>query len=117
MKELKIEQMATLIRIQNKVEEDVNGSIREVWADAAPPTCFCNWQKPSLKAMNTVVESGLLAISELAQVRMWYRPDISVKTRLLLNGDEDQAYRVLSIDNTEQRNKYIMLMVQADENI
>ena len=59
------------------------------------------------------MNAGVLSYTDTAEVVMWYRSDISIRDRLLLNDDTTQVFEVVSPpENVEQRGQYLMFKVQ-----
>lgn len=109
----KIQQMATLIIIQHKRETSINGAVKTDWVDATPPAAFCNWKyKNDLET----VQSGVLSATETVTLTLWYRPDITLKSRVLLDGNFQKAYEVVHVENVEQRGQFLVLKVKKTKN-
>lgn len=104
------QQFATVIRVKHRIETTVNGAPDISYQDANPALDFCNWKG---KGGTENISSGTLVVEDTAEVTMWYRPDITKKSRLLLNDDPNKAYEVINEpENVEQRNMWLFLKVK-----
>lgn len=101
------QQLSTAIRVQRRVEIDVNGASDISYV---PDTAldFCAWKG---KGGTESTTSGSLVVTDTAEVTMWYRPGISERDRLLLNDDVELAYDVINIEDVEQRHMWLILKV------
>lgn len=104
-----IKQMTTPIRIQRRQEAIVNGAPDISYVDANPALDFCNWKG---RGGTESTQSGSLVVFDTAELTMWYRPDVTVQDRILLNDDPDLAYEVINVENVEMRNQFLILKVQ-----
>lgn len=109
-----VQQFSTPIRIQHRVETDVNGAPEVSYVDADPALDLCNWKG---KGGTESTEAGTLTVADTAEVVMWYRPDVNQRDRLLLNDDVKSAYEIISPpDNIEMRNMWLILKVNRAVN-
>lgn len=109
-----VQQFTTPIRIQRRIETDVNGAPEVSYQDADPALAFCNWKG---KGGTESTEAGTLTVEDTAEIVMWYRPDVNQRDRLLLNDDDRLAYEIISPpDNVEMRNMYLILKVKRAVN-
>jgi head-tail adaptor len=106
-------QFTTPIRVQHRVETDVNGAPAISYEDADPALDFCNWKG---KGGTESVQSGALTVLDTAEITMWYRPDINERDQVLLNDNEALAYEVTNVENVEMRNIYLILKVKRAVN-
>lgn len=100
----------TEITIQNRKESKVNGSVKNTYVNADPAIDYC-----SFKGMGGTenIQGGVLSVADTAEITMNYRPDITVKDRVLLSS---VVYDVISVENLEQWNKYMLLKVRRVQN-
>ena len=98
--------MSTVVRVQTRTKTDVNGAAKFAYTDAGLDAC--QWKS---KGGTEATRSGVLAYEDTAEVVMWYRSDITIRDRLLL--DDVTAYEIISPpENIEQRGQYLMFKVQ-----
>lgn len=102
-----IGQMSTPIKVQSRIETDVNGQPEISYQDKTNAACFCNW-----KGMGGTesTQSGSLTVEDTADLVMWYRSDITEQDLILLN--HTTPYEVINIENVEMRNQYLILKVR-----
>ena len=105
----KIQQFSTQVRIQHRVINNINGAPEISYQDAVPALDFCSWKG---KGGREKIESGRLSVIDTAELTMWYRPDVSEKDRILLNGEESLAYEIVNIENIEMRGMYMIIKVR-----
>ena len=104
-----VSQFATEIRIQHRVTTIINGAPKAAYTDADPAIQYCCW-KPFFGS--EAVQAGAVGITDGATVTMWYDPASTVRDRVLLNDDASKAYEVVSSENVENRNQYLILKVR-----
>lgn len=101
--------MTTVIRIKKRRETLVNGAPKPSYVDADPALDCCSWK--SMGGTETQ-RDGLLTYADTASVVMFYRPDISIKDRLILE-DTGQEYEIVSPpENIGMRCQYLAFKVQ-----
>lgn len=97
----------TPARVMHRVETRINGALKISWA---PETqiAFCNF-----KAFHgsESLRSGALGVLDGGTVTMWYDPLITIKDRLKINDDAGLQYDIISLENVEMRNEYLILKV------
>jgi head-tail adaptor len=100
-----IQQMSTPIKIQSRVETNVNGMVEISYIDKADD--FCNW-----KGMGGTqsTQSGSVVVDDTAILTMWFNPDVSERDRVLLN--HVTPYEIINVENVEMRNQYMLLKVK-----
>jgi head-tail adaptor len=106
------QQLSTAIRVQQRIETDLNGA-PDISYVSAPAIEFCAWKG---KGGTESTTSGALTVTDTAEVTMWYRPGISERDRLLLNDDAALAYDVINIEDVEQRHMWLILKVSRAVN-
>lgn len=104
-----IQQFATGIKIQHRVVENINGAPDISYVDANPALDFCNWKG---KGGSERIESGRLIVIDTAELTMWYREDVNERDRVLLNGDNNQAFEVTNVENVEMRGQFMIIKVK-----
>lgn len=102
-----IKQMSTPIKIQSRIEIDINGQVEILCQDKSDPEAFCNWKG---KGGTETVQSGSLSVADTAELTMWYRPDITERDFVLLN--HTIPYEIVNIENVEMRNQFLVLKVR-----
>lgn len=103
-------QFSTPIRVQHRVETDVNGADEISYTDADPALDFCNWKG---KGGTQSVDAASIVVEDTAELTMWYRPDISQQDRVLKNDDAALAYEIIGPpENIEERNQFLLLKVK-----
>lgn len=102
-----VSQMTTPIKLQTRTETDVNGQPEITYQDKTNAACFCNWKS---KGGTESIQSGSLVVEDTAEVVMWYRPDVSEMDIVLLN--HTIPYEIISLENIEMRNQYLLLKVR-----
>lgn len=108
-----VQQFSTPIRMQHRVETDVNGAPAISYEDADPALEFCSWKS---KGGTESTQAGSLVVMDTAEVTMWYRPDITEKDQLLLNDNSALAYEITNVENVEMRNIYLIVKVKRAVN-
>ena len=103
------QQFATQIKIQHRVVNNINGAPEISYQDADPALDFCNWKG---KGGTESIVSGRLSVIDTAELTMWYRSDLSERDKILLNGDENQAFEVTNVENVEMRNQFMVIKVR-----
>lgn len=103
------QQFATPVRLQTRVETNVNGAVEVSFTDKDPALDFCAW-KGRGGTESTV--SGSLVVEDTAEVTMWYRADVTERDRVILNYDSALAYEVVNVENVEMRNQFMILKVK-----
>ena len=102
--------ITTVIRVKTRSETDVNGAKKYAYADADPALDVCQWKSKGGTENNS---AGVFSYTDTAEVVMWYRNDITIHSRLLLEDDATQAYEIISPpENIEMRGQYLMFKVQ-----
>jgi len=109
----KIQQMSTTIRLQHRVQTDVNGQPEISYTDDSIPVRQCNF-KPFYG--QEAIQAGALQIADGGTITMWYDPAATIQDRVLLNNDTALAYEVISIENVEMRNWMLILKVRRAVN-
>lgn len=104
-----IQQMVTPIRIKLRTETIINGAPKISYIDASPALDFCNWKS---KGGTESTQSGALVVYDTAELVMWYRSDITIRDRVLLNDNSALTYEIINIENVEMRNQFLVLKVQ-----
>ena len=99
--------MSTPIKLQSRVETDVSGMPEISYQDKTNAECFCNWKG---KGGTESVQSGSLTVEDTAELVMWYRSDITERDLVLLN--HTIPYEVVSLENVEMRNQYLIIKVR-----
>lgn len=102
-----IQQMSTSITIENRVETIVKSKSTISYVPAAPPNAFCNWKT---KGGTELPGENSVTVLDTAELIMWYRPDIVETSKIYLGTKE---YKVMSIENVEQRNQYLIIKVKG----
>jgi len=102
-----IQQMSTSITIENRVETIVKGKSTISYVPATPPNAFCNWKT---KGGTELTGDNSVTVLDTAELIMWYRPDIAETSKIYLGSKE---YKVMSIENVEQRNQYLIVKVKG----
>lgn len=102
-----IQQMSTSITIQNRVETIDRGKSTISYVPAIPPTAFCNWKT---KGGTELTGENSVTVLDTAELIMWYRSDITETSKIFLGSKE---YKVMSIENVEQRNQYLIVKVKG----
>lgn len=105
-----VEQMNTEIRVMNRTETTVNGSPKISYAPASIEYDLCSWKG---RGGTETVHTGTIVVEDTAEVKMWFRADISEKDRLIMGG---KAYDVLNVENVEQRGIFLILKVKRAVN-
>lgn len=100
---------STPIRVQLRVEGNVNGAPDISYVDADPALDFCAWKG---KGGTEITIAGSFAVLDTAELTMWYRPDLSEKSKVLLNDEVSLPYEVTNIENVEMRNQYMIVKVK-----
>lgn len=108
-----IQQLTSTIRVQHRVETKINGQKELSYIDAAIPIHSCNY-KPFYGS--EAVQSGTVQISEGGTITMWYDSLINVQDRILLNNNIAKPYEIISAENVENRNMYLILKVRRAVN-
>lgn len=103
----------TPIRIQHRVEADVNGAPDISYTDADSPVDYCNWKG---RGGTESVQAGSWTVTDTAELTMWYRPDINERDQVLLNDDPLLAYEVMNVENVDMRSHYLILKVKRAVN-
>jgi hypothetical protein len=103
-----IKQFITAIRIQHRVENDVNGA-PDISYVPENDIQYCDWKG---KGGTESTESGTVVVYDTAEITMWFNPVINEKDRVLLNDDETLGYEIVNVENVQQRNMYIILKVK-----
>jgi SPP1 family predicted phage head-tail adaptor len=102
------QQMTTPIKLQSRIETDVNGMPEISYQDKSNAAAFCNWKG---RGGTETTQSGSLVVEDTAEVVMWYRPDVTARDIVLLN--HQTAYEIVSPpENVEMRNQYLMFKVR-----
>lgn len=100
-----VQNFTTFIKIQSRVETDINGQPEITYSDKVE--CLCNWKgrggSESLKSSSMVVE-------DTAEIVMWFIPGINERDLVLLN--HVIAFEVLNVENVEMRNQYLQIKVR-----
>lgn len=104
-----VQQFSTQIRVLRRQETKVNGAPDISYVDADIPLDCCNWKG---RGGSESVTAGTVVVADTAELTMWYRPDISEKTRILLQDKAELAYEVTNIENVEMRNQYMIVKVK-----
>lgn len=107
-----VQRLDTLIRVQHRVTADINGSPDISYVND-PDTCYCSWKG---KGGTESIQNGTLMVLDTAEVVMWYRPDITEQTRILLHDEADQAFEVLNVEDVGQRHMWLIVKVQRAVN-
>lgn len=101
-----IQQMSTPIKLQSRVETDVNGQQSISYTDKTNSDCSCNWKG---RGGTETMQSGSNVVEDTADLTMWYRPDVTERDRVLMNG---ASYEIVNIENVEMRNQYMIVKVR-----
>ncbi|MEK5278634.1 head-tail adaptor protein [Paenibacillus sp. FSL H7-0735] len=104
-----VQQFSTPIRVQRRQETKVNGAMDISYIDADIPLGFCNWKG---RGGSESVTAGTVVVADTAELTLWYRPDITEKTRILLQDNVKLAYEVTNVENVEMRNQYMIVKVK-----
>ena len=104
-----IQQFSTMIRIQHRVVDSINGAPDISYTDSTPALDFCNWKG---KGGSESIESGRLSVIDTAVLTMWYRSDMSERDRILLFDEESLAYEIVNLENVEMRGQYMIVKVR-----
>ncbi len=104
-----VRQFATVIRLQHRMAIDVNGQKAISYEDAEIPLHQCGF-KPFFG--QEAVQAGVQGITDGGTVTMWFDPLVTVRDRILLDDDPDKAYEIISVENIEHRNRFLVLKVK-----
>ena len=100
----------TTIKVIKRTEENKNGALEFSYTDTPQFICHCQWKG---KGGDESENSSVITHTDTAEIVMWYRPDIVISDRVLLNCDANQVYEIISPpENIEMRNQYLMFKVQ-----
>lgn len=101
--------LSTVIRIRKRIETLINGAPKVSYIDADPALDCCHWKS---KGGTETQRDGLLTYADTVSVVMLYRPDLSIKDRIILE-DTGQEYEIISPpENIEMRCHYLAFKVQ-----
>lgn len=100
-----IQQMSTSITIENRIETIVNG--KSTISYSPPTTAFCNWKT---KGGTELVGDKSVTVLDTVELIMWFRPDIADTSKIFLGSKE---YKVIHIENVEQRNQYLIVKAKG----
>ncbi len=104
-----VQQFATVIRLQHRVITDVYGQKAVSYTDASPAVHYCNF-KPFFGS--EALQAGVQGITDGGTVTMWYDQTLTVRDRILLDDDPQKAYEIISAENVEHRNRFLVLKVR-----
>ena len=99
----------TIIRLKHRIDHAVNGAPDPTYHDATPEIHFCEF-KPLYGA--EAIQAGQIGITQGATITMWYTEGVKTSDRIWLNDNPFLIYEVISVENVENRNMYLILKVK-----
>lgn len=105
-----VQNFNTVIKIVKRSETEVNGAPKFAYDDTPTFTCACEWKG---KGGDESVNGDAVTHIDTAEVTMWYRPEIKISDRVLLNADTKLVYEIITPpENIEMRNKFLKFKVE-----
>lgn len=102
----------TPIKLQRRVTETINGAKKVTWVDEVLDERLfivqCEWKNFHGRE---AVQMGALQIDEGATLILWYHPAITEHHRII-HMVSGKAYEIVSMDNIEDRNRFLELKVK-----
>ena len=106
----KAQQFNTIIRLQHRVQTDVNGAPDLSYTDASPAVHYCEF-KPFYGA--EALQADQLGVIDGGSVTMWYTPSVKASDRIFLNDDSSRVYEVMGApENIENRSMFLTFKVK-----
>ena len=102
--------MTTPFRLKHRPTASINGAISGPYTDAAAPAVRFGEYKPFHGS--EALAAGTMQVQDGGTLTTWYMPDYKFTDRVLINDDVSLVYDVISIENIENRNLYMVLKLR-----
>jgi len=108
-----VQTMATVIRIQHRVETTAADGFRALtWQDAAPAIHLCDAKVKASRVVE-VYRTDRALHRDVLTLTMWYDAGVKATDRILLNDDSALLYEVVGTpENVNMRGQYMILTVE-----
>jgi hypothetical protein len=102
--------MTTPFRLKHRTGTSVNGAMKGDYLDAASPAVRYGEYKPFHGS--EALHAGTMQIQDGGTLTTWYMPDYAFSDRVLINDNAAMVYDVISIENVDNRNLYLVMKLR-----